>query len=92
MPPGIFALVQASLNRYILHGPTSTLPDKIFISIHFIGAIKVNHQLTLSNVLFVPQFKVDLLYVSALTTLSQIKKPSFMIISFSFNHNIRRLS
>lgn len=49
---------------------TVPLPDKTSISVHSYGDIKLNDHIILKDVLFVPQFQVNLLSVSALTTTS----------------------
>ena len=46
---------------------TVTLPNHTSISVTFAGDVHISPQLTLTDVLYVPQFKFNLISVSALT-------------------------
>lgn len=52
------------------HGSKVTSPDQTSFPVLFIGDVKINHNLYLTDVLYVPQFRFNLLSVSALTTSS----------------------
>ena len=49
-----------------------TLPNHTSISVTFAGDVQISPQLTLTDVLFVPQFKFNLIFVSALTNTSTL--------------------
>ncbi|KAI9198311.1 hypothetical protein LWI28_013676 [Acer negundo] len=51
---------------------TVTLPDHTQIPVHFSGDVKLSSMITLKNVLFVPQFKFNLISVSALVSDSHL--------------------
>lgn len=55
-----------------IHNAYVTLPDRTTISINCIGDVHLSSQLTLHKVLYVPQFRFNLLFVSALTTDSSL--------------------
>ena len=74
-----FGLVYSGATRHICssaiafvslrptHNFTVTLPNHIQIPVSFCGDITLSSMLTLKDVLFVPQFKFNLISVSALT-------------------------
>ena len=43
------------------------LPNQLLIQVEKVGSIKLNDQLVLQDVLFVPQFELNLVYVNSLT-------------------------
>jgi len=63
-----------------VHNVYVTLPNHNWILVSSIGFVKLTSELVLENVLFVPQFQFNLLFVSTLT-----KNNSTMSLSF-FSH------
>ncbi|KAK6128183.1 hypothetical protein DH2020_038072 [Rehmannia glutinosa] len=61
---------------------TVTLPNNSTLHAHFAGNIQLNSHLTLTDVLFLPQFHFNLLSVSSLTSMSNLKV-TFLSDSFS---------
>lgn len=57
-----------------------TLPNHARIPVHFVGSVKLTPNLVLEDVLFVPQFKINLLSISALT------RNPYMSIRFLTDH------
>ncbi|KAK0588496.1 hypothetical protein LWI29_001655 [Acer saccharum] len=55
-----------------IHNSTVTSPNHTRIPINFSGDVRLSSMLILKDVLFVPQFKFNLLSVSALTNGSQL--------------------
>ena len=55
-----------------LHNSTVTLPNHTTIPVHFHGNIKICETLTLRDVLYVPDFKFNLISVSVLTANSKL--------------------
>lgn len=55
-----------------LHNATVTLPNGHVIPAEYVGDIRLNSKLLLRRVLYVPQFKFNLLSVSSLTTDSEL--------------------
>ena len=72
-----------------LHNSTVTLPNHVTIPVNYCGDIILSDYLNLHNALYVPCFKFNLIYVSALT------KESNVGFSFFDNHfeiqDIKRL-
>lgn len=69
-----FQTLKAVQNAYI------TLSNHARIPVHFVGSVKLTPDLVLEDVLFVPQFKINLLSISALT------RNSSMSIRFLIDH------
>ena len=55
-----------------IHNTIVTLPDHTSIPIHFCGDVRINSALLLKDVLFIPQFKFNLISVSFLTLTSPL--------------------
>lgn len=55
-----------------MHNATVTLPNGHVIPAEYVGVIRLNSKLLLRRVLYVPQFKFNLLSVSSLTTDSEL--------------------
>lgn len=61
------------------------LPNQSFIQVHQIGDIKVDEKLFLKEVLFVPQFKLNLIYVTMLT-----EHDNDLMVELYYNHAMIR--
>lgn len=67
-------------NMRPIHNSAVTLPNQTSVPVYFAGDIKITPQLTLQNVLYIPQFRFNLLSVSSLATASK------MIFTFHHDH------
>lgn len=67
-------------NTRKVYNHTVTLPNKLTIPVNLVGDIKVDYLFTLKNVLYVPDFDLNLISVSALTKSQQ------MIVQFTCHH------
>ncbi|KAL5556239.1 hypothetical protein UlMin_038475 [Ulmus minor] len=64
----ICSQTNAFISLHPIHHTTVTLPNHSQILVHFVGDVKLHSDLVLKDVLFVPQFKFNLISVSALVT------------------------
>ncbi|KAK0581916.1 hypothetical protein LWI29_019529 [Acer saccharum] len=67
----VFSSLKPITNSFV------TLPNHTKIPVFFIGTVQISPSLLLTDVLFVPQFKFNLLSVSALTSSSQLSVSFF---------------
>ena len=75
--------LHAFVSMKLIHNTTVSLLDHSSISVHFTGDVQINSTLLLKNVLFAPQFKFNLLSVSAFTLSSSLTVhffPDYFII------------
>lgn len=84
--------MQITLSMFRIHGSTVTLLDNTSIPVHFVGTVKLNSQITVQDVLFVLQFRINLLSISALTNSSRLMvaffHDHFVIQAFHFKRTI----
>ncbi|KAA8523936.1 hypothetical protein F0562_010359 [Nyssa sinensis] len=64
----ICSQASAFVSLHSIHHTIVTLPNHSQILVHFAGDVKLHSDLVLKDVLFVPQFKFNLISVSALVT------------------------
>lgn len=65
------------MNKRKVLNHTVTLPNKVTLHVHMIGDIKINYLFTLRNVVYVLEFDLNLILVSALT------KSQHLIVQFT---------
>ncbi|KAL5821159.1 hypothetical protein ACOSQ3_023041 [Xanthoceras sorbifolium] len=68
----ICSQLQAFISLKAIHHVTVTSPNHVKIPVQFAGDIRLSSNLVLKDVLFVPQFKINLISVSALISGSSL--------------------
>ncbi|XP_068661006.1 uncharacterized protein [Aristolochia californica] len=66
----ICSLAPAFISLHVIPHTAVTLPNHSQILVHFVGDVKLHSNLVLKDALFAPQFKFNLIFVSALVTAS----------------------